>query len=116
MRLLCIDDNGDVSDAFGASADRSGGGGLRPLALMHVPTGKRSIIESAAAAEDALSAPSQRALHGAFIVGADTPCNAQLRVVSGAVQGVGESQLLPNCSRLFSLGYKGFTASIEVTS
>jgi hypothetical protein len=116
MRLRCIDDNDDDSDGFGASADRSGGGVLRPLALMHVPAGKRSIIESAAAAEDALSAPSQWASHSAFIGGADTTCNVQLRVVSGAVQGVSESQLLPNCSRLFSLGYKGFTASIEVTS
>jgi hypothetical protein len=41
---------------------------------------------------------------------------AQLRVVSGAVQGVGESQREPNFSTLFSLGNKGFTASIEVTS
>jgi hypothetical protein len=93
MRLCPIDDSRGESevDRFGASADCSeGGGGVRPLALMHVPAGKRLIIESATVAEVALNTPSRTAVHRAFKGCAHTPCNAQLRVVSGAVQGVGE--------------------------
>jgi hypothetical protein len=83
--------------------------------LMGLPARLAEIIESACRTAPCFGPGLCRAFEGLRIARRGVALKAQLRDVSGAVPGVGESQRGADFRDCFALGHKGFTASIQVT-
>ena len=87
----------------------------RSHGLMHIPAGMARIIESAGSVARHFARAARNAFDAAHQGGPGDARKAQLRDVSSAVPGVGESQREADFGGSFALGHKGFAARIQVT-